>query len=174
MSGSTPEAPRIIKTLKDMRRIHFNRVYELILTCKGKKIIRYTSAMLLALTLTGCTKSESKQPVTYDARMVYVDKPVDFSPAKKNVECGVMNDHNPIQIATCEKLLDECVECGILDRNGQKVYRKIKNSPSVSRYMELIEECENEENFYDTVGEGDAWCDYCDYVLSPRGECCPD
>lgn len=157
-----------------MKKIHLNRVYELILTCNGKKIIRYTSAVLLALALTGCAKSENKQPVTYDARMVYADTAIDFTPAKKNVEYGVMNDHNPIQIATCEKVLDECVECGILDYKGVKAYRKIAKHPSVDRYMELIEECENEESFYDTVGEGDAWCDYCDYVLSPRGECCPD
>lgn len=163
-----------------MRKIHFNRVYELILTCKGKRIIRYTSAMLLALALVGCNKSEGKteypqDTATYAARMVeYKDTAIDFTPAKKNVEYGVMNDHNPIQIATCERVLDECVECGILDYKGVKAYRKIAKHPSVARYMELIEECENEESFYDTVGEGDAWCDYCDYVLSPRGECCPD
>lgn len=161
-----------------MKKIHFNRVYELILTCKGKKIIRYTSVMLLALALVGCNKSESKmehpQELTYDARMVYCDTVIDFTPAKKNVEYGIMSDHNPIQIAACEKVLDECVACGILDSKGVKAYHKIAKHPSVARYMELIEECENEENFYDTVGEGDAWCDYCDYVLSPRGECCPD
>lgn len=162
-----------------MKKIHFNRVYELILTCNGKKIIRYTSALLLALALTGCTKSENKQTCpqdikTYDALMVYKDTAIDFTPAKKNVEYGIMNDHNPIQIAACEKVLDECVECGILDYKGVKAYRKIAKHPSVARYMELIEECENEESFYDTVGEGDAWCDYCDYALSPRGECCPD
>lgn len=162
-----------------MRKIHFNRVYELILTCKGKKIIRYTSAVLLALALVGCSKNggkaENLQDMrAYDARIVYCDTAINFTPAKKNVEFGVMNDHNPIQIAACEKVLDECVGCGILDYKGVKAYRKIAKHPSVARYMELIEECENEDNFYDTVGEGDAWCDYCDYVLSPRGECCPD
>lgn len=162
-----------------MKKVYLNRVYELILTCKGKQIIRYTSAMLLVLALVGCNRSESKtenpQDIrTYDARIVYCDTALDFTPAKKNVEYGVMSDTNPIQIATCEKLLDECVTCGILDSKGIKAYRKIAKRPSVARYMELIEECENEENFYDTVGEGDAWCDYCDYVLAPRGECCPD
>lgn len=162
-----------------MKKVYLNRVYELILTCKGKQIIRYTSAMLLALVLVGCNRSEGKtekpQDIrTYDARIVYCDTTIDFTPAKKNVEYGVMYDTNPIQIATCEKLLDECVACGILDSKGIKAYRKIAKRPSVARYMELIEECENEENFYDTVGEGDAWCDYCDYVLAPRGECCPD
>lgn len=157
-----------------MKKVHLNRVYELILTCKGKQIIRYTSAVLLALALVGCNPNENKhkaaQEVTYDGLL----RPIDFTPAKKNVEYGIMSDTNPIQIATCEKLLDECVACGILDGKGVKAYRKIAKRPSVARYMELIEECENEENFYDTVGEGDAWCDYCDYVLAPRGECCPD
>ena len=43
-----------------MKKVHLNRIYELILTCKGKQIIRYTSAVLLALALVGCNRSGSK------------------------------------------------------------------------------------------------------------------
>ncbi len=162
-----------------MRKVRFNRVYELILSCKGKKIIRYTTyAVAIVLAFSSCkSENQAQHPqdaATYSARVVYNDTTIDFTPAMQNVAYGVMSDTNPIQIATCEKLLDECVEAGILDRKGVKVYRKIAKHPSVARYMELIEECENENTFYDTVGEGDAWCDYCDYVLTPRGECCED
>lgn len=159
-----------------MRKKLFNRVYVRILSCKGKKITRYTFAAMLVASLVSCSSCQSEsqletpQEVTYDSLL----RPVDCSDAMKNVELGVFSDTNRIQLATCEKLLDECVEAGILDKRGVKAYRKIAKHPSVSRYMELIDECVNENTFYDTVGEGDAWCDYCDYVLSPRGELCGD
>ena len=81
----------------------------------------------------------------------------------------VVSDTDKVQLNICERLLDECAEAGILDYKGVCAYRKISHNPSVSRYMELIDECECEENFYDTVGSGDTWCLYVHYVLDPRG-----
>lgn len=81
----------------------------------------------------------------------------------------VVSDTDKVQLNICERLLDECAEAGILDYKGVCAYRKISHNPSVSRYMELIDECEYEENFYDTVGSGDTWCLYVHYVLDPRG-----
>ena len=143
-----------------MRNLHFNRVNELVLSAT------------IALTLVGC-KSECQQEclrdAPYSARVVYNDTNVNSTIATKNMAYGIMSDNNPIQIAICEQVLNGCIEADILDRKGVKVYRKIAKHPSVARYMELIEECENETVFYDTVGECDAWLDYCDYVLAPRG-----
>ena len=81
----------------------------------------------------------------------------------------IVSDTNKVQLNICERLLDECVNAGILDYNGVRAYREITHNPSVSRYMELIDECEREENFYDTIGSGDTWCQYVQYVLDPRG-----
>lgn len=73
------------------------------------------------------------------------------------------------QLAICERLLDECVEDSVLDDKGIQAYNTIRKNPSVERYIELIGECECEESFYDTIGEGDAWLDYVVSVLEPRG-----
>lgn len=81
----------------------------------------------------------------------------------------IVSDTDKVQLNICERLLDECVEAGILDYKGVCAYRKISHNPSVSRYMELIDECESKENFYDTIGSGDTWCLYVHYVLDPRG-----
>lgn len=79
------------------------------------------------------------------------------------------NDTDSLQIDICKRLLSECVDANILDAYGADVFYRINENPSVSRYMGLIEECEAEENFYDTVGSGDTWLQYCQYVLDPRG-----
>lgn len=81
----------------------------------------------------------------------------------------IVNATDKVQLRICESLLDECMNAGILDYKGVCAYRKISHNPSVSRYMELIDECEREENFYDTIGSGDTWCLYVHYVLDPRG-----
>lgn len=81
----------------------------------------------------------------------------------------IMSDSVEHQLATCERLLDECVRDSMLDDNGVQMYHTIRKNPSVERYIELISECEREDNFYDTIGEGDAWLDYVVSVLEPRG-----
>lgn len=80
-----------------------------------------------------------------------------------------MSDSVEHQLATCERLLDECVRDSMLDDNGVQMYHTIRKNPSVERYIELISECEREESFYDTIGEGDAWLEYVVGVLEPRG-----
>ena len=80
-----------------------------------------------------------------------------------------ISDTDSLQLDVCKRLLSECVAANILDAYGLYVYYGIVKNPSVAKYMELIEECEREENFYDTVGSGDTWLEYCQYVLEPRG-----
>jgi hypothetical protein len=80
-----------------------------------------------------------------------------------------MSDSVEHQLAICERLLDECVRDSMLDDKGAQMYHTIRKNPSVERYIELISECEREDNFYDTIGEGDAWLDYVVGVLEPRG-----
>lgn len=124
--------------------------------------LHFACIVVIALTLGSC-KSASQQTCAPNAYAVC------GSIATKNLTYGVLSDSNPIQIAICEQVLNACIEAEILDSKGVKIYRKIAKNPSVTRYMELIEECESEVVFYDTVGELDAWLDYCDQVLAPRG-----
>lgn len=138
---------------------------ERILSVNGKKITRYAVVFLCAmLALTSCSKENKGCP----ARMV----------AQENISCmadTVMpSDTDSAQIAICQKLLTECAECGILDKAGKRVFKQINRHPSVSRYMELIDECTNEDSFADTVMEGDTWQEYVEYVITPRQEWCND
>lgn len=148
-----------------MKRPRIKIKGERILSVNGKKITRYAMILLCAmLALSSC----SKENKGYPARMV----------AQENVSCmadTVMpSDTDSTQIAICQKLLNECAECGILDKAGKRVFKQINRHPNVSRYMELIDECTNEDSFADTVMEGDAWQNYVEYVIVPRQEWCND
>lgn len=65
----------------------------------------------------------------------------------------------------CEAVLDGCVEAGLLDEAGKVCYDSIKVTRNVAAYMELIDEAQMEDCFYDTVGETDEWLDYILYVV---------
>lgn len=149
-----------------MRRVRiYQTLYKRILSCSGKRITRYAFVIAAAAVITGCRQDGRK-----------VDTPVAPSSTHRTavVKCDAYEDTNPVQLKACENLLDKCAEYGILDKKGVKVYKRIKQHPSVSLYMELIGECERERNFDDTVAETDAWADYFDCVLSPRGVYCFD
>lgn len=119
-----------------------------------------TAALLVGTSmLCNCTHSTAQ---TYAAKASVADTTCTMAH-------DIVNDTDKVQLKICEDLLDECVNAGILDYKGVLAYRKISHNPSVSRYMELIDECEREENFYDTIGSGDTWCLYVHYVLDPRG-----
>ena len=81
-----------------------------------------------------------------------------------------ISDTDSLQLDICKRLLSECVDANILDAYGTDMFYQITKHPSVSRYMELIDECEVEDNFYDTVGSGDTWREYGEYVLAPRAK----
>lgn len=85
------------------------------------------------------------------------------------IQGEVVNDTDCNQLAACERVLDECVKANVLNNKGVDAYKRIAAHPSVLRYIELITECESEEGFYDTIGSGDAWLEYCECVLEPRG-----
>lgn len=115
---------------------------EKILSCNGKKIIRCAIVALVAvMSFTSCSEVE------YESEMPYAT-----------------------QVKAAKAVINESIVCGILDAKGQDVYNEICSypTPSLDRLVELIEECEQEDSFYDTVGEGDAWEYYRNVVLSQR------
>lgn len=71
-----------------------------------------------------------------------------------------------IAIKVCKTLLDECRMAGVLDDAGLDAYNEINKQPCVDRYIELIDECMTEDDFWDIVAEGDAYCDYQTFVLA--------
>lgn len=71
-----------------------------------------------------------------------------------------------IAIKVCKTLLDECRMAGVLDDAGLGAYNEINKQPCVDRYIELINECMAEDDFWDIVAEGDAYCDYQTFVLA--------
>lgn len=115
---------------------------EKILSCNGKKIIRCAIVALVAvMSFTSCSEAE------YESEVPYVT-----------------------QVKAAKAVINESIVCGILDAKGQDVYNEICSypTPSLDRLVELIEECEQEDSFHDTVGEGDAWEYYRNVVLSQR------
>lgn len=80
-----------------------------------------------------------------------------------------INDKDSVMLVTCENLLDACADSGILDAKGVACYKRLKTTKSVRRYIELIEECSHEENFFDTVGAGEEWANFEWLVLEPFG-----
>lgn len=75
---------------------------------------------------------------------------------------------NATDFEICAQVLDECAQCGILDAKGIDAYRWAFHCKSVIACIDLISECEQEENFYDTVGSGDAYRTYKEKVLKER------
>lgn len=126
-------------------------------------VICSTCALMVAISvLCSCTVTADKNHMpTVDARLYTVTTSKTLS--------DVVNDTAAAQLAICEQVLNECVKCGVLDAKGVQAYNRLKTQKSVAAYIELIAECEQEENFYDTIGNGDAWCNYVWHVLEPRG-----
>lgn len=126
-------------------------------------VICSTCALMVAVSvLCSCTATADKNNVqTVDARLYTATTPESVS--------DVVSDTAAAQLAICERVLNECAECGVLDAKGVQAYNRLKTQKSVAAYIELITECEQEENFYDTIGSGDAWCNYVWHVLEPRG-----
>ena len=126
-------------------------------------VICSTCALMVAVSmLCSCIATTDKNDVqTVDARLYTAVTPETFS--------DVVNDTATVQLAICEQVLNECAKCGVLDTKGVQAYKRLKVQKSVAAYIELITECEQEENFYDTIGSGDTWCNYVWHVLEPRG-----
>lgn len=151
-------------------RKRIKRAAEKIMSVSGRKVVRYCFAAAFFCTLTACG-SKANTATGYDARIVE-PRDTDVQVWINYVQTyGIQNDTAAAKIKACEQVLNECVEARILDANGVAAYKRISQAPSVAQYVELISECEQEDNFYDTVGEGDAWYDYCDLVLN---QCCTD
>lgn len=150
-----------------MKRPRIKIKGERILSVSDKRITRYAVVFLCAmLALSSCGKANKG----YVARVVENDS----LPCYITDSTPLPSDTDSAQIAICQQLLKECAECGILDKAGQRVFKSINKHPNVSRYMELIDECTNEDSFADTVMEGDTWQEYVEYVITPRQEWCND
>lgn len=125
-----------------------------------KKTFRTTAFALIlgALAIASCTTGEPKA-ATVAARCT--DKAV--SVAMVHITA---NQVKAMRLAICEGVLDECAKCGVLDSKGVARYKQLRKQQSLAQYVELINECESEDAFYDTVGETDTYQDYVDNVLS--------
>lgn len=73
---------------------------------------------------------------------------------------SVAPNENATDFEICAQVLDECAQCGILDAKGIDACRWAFHCKSIVACIDLISECEQEENFYDTVGSGDAYHTY--------------
>lgn len=123
------------------------------------KVYYFVQVFAIAMLCSCTAKTENVQ--TVDARL--------YDVATTNTFTDVVSDTDTAQLAMCERVLNECAKYGVLDAKGVQVYNRLKPKKSVSAYIELITECEREENFYDTIGSGDEWCNYVWHVLEPRG-----
>lgn len=149
-------------------RIKFQGVK--ILSVSGRKITRLAVMLAFGAVMAACGKSGG-----YPAKLVQQpDTAWSVQYCEPLRAYSVENDTDSVQVSVCQAMLQECAECGILDASGVKCFQSINAHPSVNRYMELIDECTQEENFYDTVAEGDAWCDYLNLVIEPREALCND
>lgn len=71
----------------------------------------------------------------------------------------------------CIALLERCAEDGILDGAGVVRFGELQRHPSeLADYNALIDECAEEENFYDTVGGSDEYDNYVSVVLERCAE----
>lgn len=72
---------------------------------------------------------------------------------------------NKIQYA--QAVLMQAHKDGFLDDAGYKRFCSLRaNNAALAYYVELIEECEREESFYDVVGSTDVWEAYATNVLN--------
>lgn len=78
----------------------------------------------------------------------------------------VTAEQEELAVKVCKSVLDECRLVGVLDDAGLAAYAAINAEPCVDKYIELIDECMNEDTFWDTVAEGDAYCSYQSVVLA--------
>lgn len=143
-----------------------------IMSVSGRKITRLATMLVFGVVMMSCDAKSGDYPAKMVAQTDTMTWSVQYYEPLHAY--SVEHDDDSVQISVCKALLNECAECGILDANGIKAFNGIKANPSVNRYMELIDECEQEENFGDTVAEGDAWCDYLQLVIEPRVQLCND
>lgn len=122
-----------------------------------------------AMLCVGCGHVNSDTSVRVVADTVQDGTPFNLTPSTGVKSHEKIDDRDSTQLAICEEVLDGCIEAGVLDASGVERYRVLRSLRFVSHYIELITECEQEDIFYDTVGESDAWYDYVHCVLAPRG-----
>lgn len=87
----------------------------------------------------------------------------------KQMECkyDVMKRETPLvwehQMTAAKRLIDRCVEDSICNPD---IAEEIKQINDLGLCIELIEECKEEDCFWDVSGESDEWCEYYDAVES--------
>lgn len=129
------------------------KTYEKVASCTGRKIKRLSLPVIAALIGFGFTSCTSEGG-NYSE---------DWSNAVRQVEQAKTRD----KIEITQAVLRVAYKDGILDEGGKKCYHAlIASNASLAAYMELVEECEREESFYDTVGGTDEWEKYVTVVLN--------
>lgn len=146
------------KTITTITTTYFGhsvvKTYEKVASCSGRKIKRLSLPVIAALIGLGFTSCASEAG-NYSE---------DWSNAVRQVEQAKTRD----KIEITQAVLRVAYKDGILDEGGKKCYHAllIANNASLAAYMELVEECEREESFYDTVGGTDEWEKYVTVVLN--------
>ena len=116
-----------------------------VVSCSGKKLVRLAFAVAFFMFAGGACFADN------------VDK----------IDEIVYNDTCASQLEICKTLVEECISAELVNKKTMRNYKRILRAPSITKYMELIEGIIRHEMFADTVGEGDTWFDYCDFVLYP-------
>lgn len=143
------------KTITTITTTYFGhsvvKTYEKVASCSGRKIRRLSLPVIAALIgFTSCASEAGN----------YSE---DWSNAVRQVEQAKTRD----KIEITQAVLVLAYKDGILDEGGKKCYHAlIASNASLAQYMELVEECEREESFYDTVGGTDEWEKYVTVVLN--------
>lgn len=132
-----------------------------VISVKGKKILYFAFMLVFVILFSNCQNETASEELE-------MTEQTELCPTYEG-------NWAEYQTFLCIKLLDECTECGILDEAGIKRYNEIKNGEGLglADYMELIEECKQEEMFFDTVGEGDAYWQWKEDVYEPIVENIP-
>lgn len=71
------------------------------------------------------------------------------------------------QMTAAKRLIDRCVEDSICNPD---IAEEIKSINDLGLCISLIEECKEEDNFWDVSGESDQWFEYYDAVESKMYE----
>ena len=119
-----------------------------VISCTGNRIVRYTFALIVMLvTLCSCERGESYEG--YSARYAEWTRP------------NLPYESMYAQQKACVDVLNMCEHDGILDARGVEAYHRMS---TIDEYVELIEECENEECFNDVIAGTDAYERYVELV----------
>ena len=110
----------------------------------------FTALLALLLGLAGCTLFRYSK-TEHLGQMARIEQKVNA------YHVGTLAD----VAGACKGVLDLCEHDGILDARGVEAYHRMS---TIDEYVELIQECENEECFNDVIAGTDAYERYVELV----------